>query len=328
MLNIISGPRDPERGAGALRRSRRHRPVDRRTQHRPGVPVPGALRLDDRRAEPASSRCATGASTSAVAQRRAEEVAELLEIGHLLKRRAKDLSRRRQAARLAVPGAGPPGRHGDPLRRAADGDRSPAEVAPAPGAQACPRRAQPHAGVRHPRPDRGAHLRRQGRRHERRRGDAEGHARRAVRTARPPLRRPLHRIAGDELPALHRATTASSAWAASTSCGCPASSLAATHEPDDVVGDPARFRALRRRRADRVGSKPTVVDVRDLGTVHLVDLTVGEASLLARIAGRPVDVPPARCRVVLDAGRRALLPRRPAGRRASPAGDRPTRSDA
>src|SRR5215204_3156994 len=58
--------------------------------------------------------------------------------------------------------------------------------------------AQRDDDLRDPRPDRGAHLCRQGRRHARRRCGADGHAGAAFRTPRPYLRRPLHRLARHE----------------------------------------------------------------------------------------------------------------------------------
>src|SRR5215207_2192795 len=60
--------------------------------------------------------------------------------------------------------------------------------------------AQCDDDLRDPRPDRGAHLCRQGRRHARGRRGADGHAGAALRTPRPYLCRPLHRLARHEYP--------------------------------------------------------------------------------------------------------------------------------
>ena len=56
-----------------------------------------------------------------------------------------------------------------------------------------------HHRLRHPRPDRGDDARRPGRGDARRRGSADRHARGALRAPGQPVRRRLHRLAGDEL---------------------------------------------------------------------------------------------------------------------------------
>ena len=52
LLNIVSGLRDAVAGQREVRRRRRHRAHAAAAQHRPGVPVPGHLRHDDRGREP------------------------------------------------------------------------------------------------------------------------------------------------------------------------------------------------------------------------------------------------------------------------------------
>ena len=70
---------------------------------------------------------------------------------------------RRQAEDFARPRPGALRRRRRPVRRAADGDRSRAEMAAALEAQGAAPRARSHDDLRHPRPDRGADLRRHGR---------------------------------------------------------------------------------------------------------------------------------------------------------------------
>ena len=102
---------------------------------------------------------------------------------------------------------------------------------------------------------------------------------------------------GNELHSLHGAATVSSASAVSTSCGFPARSPP-SYQPGDVVG--IRPDYVRCAPAEPGGLEATVAGVRDLGTVHLVDLRVGDAVVLARIAAGQY-VPRERCRIVLDA---------------------------
>ena len=101
----------------------------------------------------------------------------------------------------------------DPVRRAADRHRPAPEVAAAPQLKQLHRELRPHADLRHPRPDRGADLRRQGRRDVRGPRGADRHAAGAVRAPGAHLRRLLHRLAGHERPACRasRATARGSA---------------------------------------------------------------------------------------------------------------------
>ena len=104
-------------------------------------------------------------------------------------------------------------------------------------------------------------------------------------------------------------TAVSPVSAVSTCCGCPARSPQSSR-PGDVVG--IRPDYVRCAPTEPGGLEAIVAGVRDLGTVHLVDLRVGDAVVLARIAAGQY-VPRERCRIVLDDGRCALLSRR--GRR-------------
>ena len=61
-----------------------------------------------------------------------------------------------------------------------------------------------HHRLRHPRPDRGDDAGRPGRRAQARRPAAARHPARALREPRQPLRRRVHRLTADELPARHR----------------------------------------------------------------------------------------------------------------------------
>ena len=80
--------------------------------------------------------------------------------------------------------------------------------------------ARHHDGLRHPRPDRGDDARRPRRGHARGHAAAGRHADRALQRPREPVRRRLHRLAGDELHARRgsRATRSSCRWA---TCRCP-----------------------------------------------------------------------------------------------------------
>jgi glycerol transport system ATP-binding protein len=76
------------------------------------------------------------------------------------------------------------------------------------------------------------------------------------------------------------------------------SSISPEQQPGDVVG--IRPDYVRCAPTEPGGLEAIVAGVRDLGTVHLVDLRVGDAVVLARIAAGQY-VPRERCRIVLDA---------------------------
>ena len=109
--------------------------------------------------------------------------------------------RRPAAARRDGAGDRPPGRR-VPLRRAAVQPRREAARPDAHRDLAAAEEARHHDGLRDPRPDRGDDARRPGRRPQARDPPAARHAAGALREPRQPLRRRLHRLAADELPAL------------------------------------------------------------------------------------------------------------------------------
>ena len=125
-----------------------------------------------------------GVAPAADGQARIAEVAAMLDLEPLMKRRAAGLTRRPEAEDLARPRPGARGRGGDPVRRAADGDRPAPQMAAAAQAQGGAQPVPPHPGLRHPRPERGADLRREGRGDVRGRGRAARHAAGTVRAAR------------------------------------------------------------------------------------------------------------------------------------------------
>ena len=111
---------------------------------------------------------------------------------------------------------------GVPVRRAAVQPRRQAARADAHRDQGAAPAAQDHDGLRHPRPDRGDDHGRQDRGDARRPGRADRRAARALRPAGQPVRRRLHRLAGDELPQGHgAASTAAPRSKARTACSLP-----------------------------------------------------------------------------------------------------------
>ena len=96
---------------------------------------------------------------------RVAEIAGLLDLTPHLQPQGDAAHRRRQAEDLARPRPGPRRRRRDPVRRAADGDRSASEMGAALEAEGAAPRARSDDDLRHPRPDRGADLRRHRRGH-------------------------------------------------------------------------------------------------------------------------------------------------------------------
>ena len=178
-------PRRPVRGPRPLRRPRRHPPGADRAQHRPGVPVPGHLRHDDRlrqprlpAAQPRRPRRPPSTPASAPSPTCSSSTP-------MLGRRASGPDRRRQAEDLDGPRPRPRGRQRHHVRRAADRHRPAPEVAAALQAQGAAPAGRRHDDLRHPRPDRGADLRRPGRRHAGRQRRAGRLARSISSSARP-----------------------------------------------------------------------------------------------------------------------------------------------
>ena len=129
--------------------------------------------------------------------------------------RRRDPRARRPARPLSAPALrrpAPARRHGPrhrarsaglPVRRAAVESRRQAARADAHRDQGAAPAPQDHDDLRHPRPDRGHDHGRQDRGDARRPGRADRRAARALRPARQPVRRRLHRLAGDEFPPRH-----------------------------------------------------------------------------------------------------------------------------
>ena len=188
----------PSRRQDPVRRHGRHAAADREAQHRAGVPVSGDLRHHDgrtriwlpaaqprraasrdRRARRARSpRCSTSTPhLDAQGARLTADVKQKISLG-------RGLVRSDVAAIL----------FDEPLTVI---DPAP-EVGAALEAEGAAPRARPHHDLCHPRPDRGADLRRHGRRHVRRRGGADRHAGGTVRAPGAHLRRLFHRLARHE----------------------------------------------------------------------------------------------------------------------------------
>ena len=152
---------------------------------------------------------------------RVQRAAEILGLEPYLERFPAPALRRPAPARRDGP------RHrarsaGVPVRRAAVEPRRQAARADAHRDQGAAPAAQDHDDLRHPRPDRGHDHGRQDRRHARRPGRADRRAARALRPAGQPVRRGLHRLAGDEFPARARsARTARPRSKGRTACSLP-----------------------------------------------------------------------------------------------------------
>ena len=191
------GPRAAVARTGAVWRPGRDEPAHGGPRHRAGVPVPGRLRHHDGAPEPRLSAEEPGRPRIRDRPPRSRRRGHDRDGGDAGPPRA-GADGRRQAE--DQPGAryGAPRRERDPLRRAADGDRPAHEVGAAHAAEIASPRVRAHDDLRHPRPDRGADLRRRGRRHVRGAGGAGGHAAVAVRPPRTHLRRLLHRLARHE----------------------------------------------------------------------------------------------------------------------------------
>ena len=201
LLNIISGLVVPSEGRVLFDGRDVTRLRADRAQHRPGVPVPGHLRHDDGLREPRlpaeeprrPARRRRGAGPRHRRPARARPDARPPRLRPLARQQAEDLD---------GPRARPRGRQRHHVRRAADRHRPAPEVAAALQAQGAAPARRRDDDLRHPRPDRGADLRRPGRGHAGRRRRAGRLAGRPLRAPGAYLRRPLHRLAGHEHPAL------------------------------------------------------------------------------------------------------------------------------
>ncbi len=187
-----------QRGHDLDRRPRRQRPHAQGSRHRDGVPELRALSAHDGGQEHglrAAARQGPGRGDPPQGGARRRPA------GHLRPARAQARQSLRRPAPAGGDGPGhrprPPGvSHGraplQPRRQAAHPDARRDHAHPAAAAH--------HDGLRHPRPDRGDDSRRPAGGDARRRHPAAGDARRALRAPAEPVRRRLHRSAGDELP--------------------------------------------------------------------------------------------------------------------------------
>ena len=153
----------------------------------------------------------------------------------------------------AARGDGPgdrPRSAGLPLRRAALQPRRQAAGGDAQRAQGAAPAAEDHLDLRHPRPDRGDDHGRPDRRHEGRPDRADRLAARALRLPGQHLRRRLHRLAGDELPARHAAPQRRRRRARARRRHAPAGAAQRRRQrrPERRPRHPARAPAARRER--------------------------------------------------------------------------------
>ena len=157
-------PAAPLARPAAVRRRGRDRPVDAGAQHRAGVPVPGHLRHHDRLRQ---SGLSAAQPRRAGSRRRPQGARDARDDRPRRLGQAEGArpDRRPEAEDLARPRPGALRRQRHPVRRAADGHRSAYEMGAALAAEAAAPALRLHHGLCHARPDRGADLRRQGRRH-------------------------------------------------------------------------------------------------------------------------------------------------------------------
>ena len=130
--------------------------------------------------------------------RKVREILDMIGLADRAQQAGARADRRPEAEDLARPRPGALRRQRHPVRRAADRHRPAYEMGAALAAEAAAPPLRLHDGLRHARPDRGADLRRPGRRHVRGRDRADRHAGRTVRAAAAHLRRLFHRLAGHE----------------------------------------------------------------------------------------------------------------------------------
>ena len=240
----------------------------------------------------------------AAIEARVRAIADLLELGPMLDRRASGLIARQQAEDLDGPRPRPRGRQRHHVRRAADRHRPAPEVAAALQAQGAAPARRRDDDLRHPRPDRGADLRRPGRGHAGRRRRAGRLAGRPLRAPGAHLRRPLHRLAGHEHPALRgrrAATPASPATrsppstvptpgpaAGSSSASAPSSSRSPTpaSRPRSSASPTSAAAASSRRSPATAASTPSSTRTAPsrLGPAHLAFDPAADPDLRRRLA--------------------------------------------
>ena len=179
-------------------------------------------------------------------------VGKSLGIAHLLRAAPVGALGRRHAARRHRPRAGAPAQ-GPPARRADRLARCQAARRHARRAQAPPPRERLDLDLRDPRPGRGDVARRPHRRDERGRAAAGRHPDRGLSLSRQSLRRPVHRLAGDEH--LRRPRCSEEGGAASIAVDSERFEL-----PRELLGmlraEEGRQRPLARRPARRRAGEP------------------------------------------------------------------------
>ena len=198
LLRSIAGLESITRGHHAHRRRGGEQGAAAQARPRHGVPVLRALSAHDGARQPDLLAQRSSGAGRAEREKAALEAAR----DHRARAAARPLParalRRPAPARRHGPRDHPPPQ-GLPVRRAAV---QPRRGAARPHARRDPQAARParrHLRLRHPRPDRGDDDGRPRRRDARRRHRAAGRAARALRPPGQPLRRRLHRLAGDEL---------------------------------------------------------------------------------------------------------------------------------
>ncbi len=211
---------------------------------------------------------------------RVTEIAKLLDLTPYLDRKATRLSADAKQRNLAGPRPCAVRCRCGAVRRAADGDRSASEMGTALEAQGAASGAGSHDDLRHPRPDRGADLRRYGRGDARRQRGAERHAGRPVCEACAYLRRLFHRLSRHEYrPGERERPRRADRWSyhrteqqLTTACR-PARKSKSVWRPEFVhVAPPAP--GLLSAQIERID---------DLGRVRFARVRIGDAKFAARV---------------------------------------------
>ena len=200
LLRMVVGLEDITVRRHDDRRQAGQRPGAAGPQPRDGVPELRALPAPHRLREHRVPAAARQGGPERRSTRRCARRPKTLELDEHLDRKPGQPVRWPAAAGGDGPGDRPAGRR-VPVRRAAVEPRRQAARPDAHRDRPAAEAARHHHRLRHPRPDRGDDARRPGRRPQARHPPAAGHPARALRTARQPVRRRVHRLAADELPA-------------------------------------------------------------------------------------------------------------------------------
>ena len=201
LLRSIAGLEDITCGHAEDRRRGGQRRAAVEARHRHGVPVLCALSAHDRLRQHGLRHEDRQGEQGPRSTRACAQAAEILQLDQISRPPAQGAVGRPAPARRHRP------RHraraeGVPVRRAAvQPRRGAARRHPHRDRQAQGEHAQHDHDLRHPRPGRGDDAGRPHRRAEGRHDRAGRHADGALQAARQPVRRPVHRLAGDEHPA-------------------------------------------------------------------------------------------------------------------------------